>query len=65
MRSRKAPDCVYATCERLVGDGSAALRAAPAVPVAPHVDGSRIVEATRRALARAGYELADCEPSGA
>jgi hypothetical protein len=55
----EGPDGVYATCERLVGDGGpallAALRAAPEVPVAPHVDGPRVMAATRRALARAGY----------
>jgi hypothetical protein len=61
----EGPDGLYATCERLVGAEATALlaglRAAPAVPVARHVDGPRIVEATRRALARAGYELADYE----
>lgn len=35
------------------------LRAAPEVPVAPHVDGPRVIEATRRALARAGYNLGE------
>jgi hypothetical protein len=58
-------DGVYATCERLMGDGAEALlaelRAAPAVPVAPHVEGTRVMAAVRRALARAGYDLADYE----
>jgi len=56
------PDGVYVTCERLVGGDAGAivaqLRAAPDVPVAAHVDGPRILAATRRALARAGYTLA-------
>ena len=56
---------VYATCERVLGDGAdavlAELRAAPAVPVAPHVEGTHVMAAARRALARAGYDLADYE----
>jgi hypothetical protein len=39
----------------------ARLRAAPEVPVHAHVDGERIMEATRRALARAGYRLDEAE----
>ncbi len=54
---------VYDVCERLAADGgerlAAELRAAPEVPVAPHNDGPRVVAATRRALARAGYDLDD------
>jgi hypothetical protein len=54
-------DGVYATVERLVGEDAGALlaelRAAPEVPVAPHVDGPRIMDAARRALARAGYDV--------
>jgi hypothetical protein len=61
----EGPEGVYAACERLVGDAVdplvAALRAAGDVPVAPHVDGPLIMAATRRALARAGYELAEGE----
>jgi hypothetical protein len=61
----EGPDGVYATCERVLGDGGdavlAELRAAPAIPVAPHVEGARVMAAVRRALARAGYDLADYE----
>lgn len=67
-RLEEGPDGVYATCERLVGANGgkllAALEAAPDVPAAPHVDGPRIMAATHRALARAGYELVDDETSG-
>lgn len=61
----EGPDGVYEACEQLAGaDGAALLarlRAAPAVPVHAHVDGPRIMDATRRALARAGYSLDDTE----
>jgi hypothetical protein len=64
----EGPDGVYAACERLLvadeGAVLAALRAAPAVPVAAHVDGPQIMAATRRALERAGYDLADYERDG-
>lgn len=33
------------------------LRAAPEVPVRPHFDGPEIMGATRRVLARSGYDL--------
>jgi hemerythrin superfamily protein len=56
---------VYTRCERLAGNDAEALldelRATPEEPVAPHDDGPRIMSATRRALSRAGYELADYE----
>jgi hypothetical protein len=62
----EGPDGVYAACERLAGGGAAALlaalAAAPEVPVSAHVDGPRIMDAARRALARAGYDLADGGP---
>ena len=52
---------VYEVCEQLAGADAdallARLRAAPEVPVHPHVDGERIMDATRRALERAGYRL--------
>jgi hypothetical protein len=55
----EGPDGVYETCEQLAGDQVEALiaemRAMPEVKLAPHVDGPQIVEATRRALERAGY----------
>jgi hypothetical protein len=61
----EGPGGVYETCERLVGAEVqslfAKLRAAPAVPVAKHCDGPKIIEATRRALARAGYDLGEYE----
>lgn len=64
----EGPDGAYAACERLLGNEAetlvAALRSAPEVPVAPHVDGPRIMEATRRALVRAGYDLAHYEDGG-
>lgn len=56
---------VYDVCEQLLGAGGGALlaqlRAAPEVPVHTHVDGPRIMDAARRALARAGYSLDDAE----
>jgi len=36
----------------------ASLRA-PRIPVSPHVDSELVMNATRRALARAGYALED------
>ncbi len=54
-------DGVYEVCEQLVGAEAdallARLRAAPEVPVNPHVDGPVVLNAARRALARAGYDL--------
>lgn len=56
----EGPEGVYTTCEQLVGTEVdsllAQLRAAPEVPVAQHADGPRVIEAMRRALARAGYD---------
>ena len=61
----EAPGGVYEVCEQLVGPNAEALltqlRAAPEVPVHIHVDGPRIMDAARRALARAGYALDDSE----
>ena len=52
---------VYEVCEQLIGTEAEALlarlRAAADVPVREHVDGPRIMEAARRALARAGFDL--------
>ncbi len=57
----EGPGGVYEVCEQLAGPEAEALlarlRAAPDVPVTAHVDGPTIMAATRRALARAGYEL--------
>jgi hypothetical protein len=59
----EGPDGVYAACERLAGEDVgavvAALEAAPEVPVSPHVDSALVMDAARRALARAGYALED------
>ena len=67
-RLEEGADGVYAACEQQVGTKGgallAALEAAPAVPAAAHVDGPRIMAATHRALARAGYDLADDETNG-
>lgn len=58
----EGPAGVYETCERLAGpeaeDLLAALGAAPEVSVNPHVDSPLVLEATRRALLRAGYDPA-------
>lgn len=57
----EGPGGVYEVCEELAGSTAeallASLRAAPDVRVNAHVDGPRIMDATRRALARAGYDL--------
>jgi hypothetical protein len=57
------PGGVYDSCEQLAGAEAEALLArlqsAPEVPVHAHVDGPRIMDATRRALERAGYSLDD------
>ena len=67
-RIEEAPGGVYEVCEQLVGAEGAALlarlREAPEVPVHPHVDGPRIMDAARRALARAGYDLEVAESIG-
>jgi hypothetical protein len=57
----EGPGGVYELCEQLAGPEAEALlaqlHAAPEVPVAPHSDGPRVLAATRRALARAGYDF--------
>jgi hypothetical protein len=59
--TEEGPEGVYETCEQLVKTEAdtllAQLRAAPEVPVAQHVDGPRVIDAIRRALARAGYDI--------
>jgi len=56
-------DGVYETCERLAGDELKKLMEEilndPEVPVLPHNENPGVLDATRRALARAGYDLAD------
>jgi hypothetical protein len=55
------PGGIYDQCEELAGDGAdqilRQLQEAPEVKVLPHVDSPFVMEATRRALARAGYDL--------
>jgi hypothetical protein len=57
----EGPDGLYAQCEQLLGAEAdrilAQLQAAPEVKVAPHVDTAHVLEATRRALVKAGYAL--------
>ena len=52
---------LYPTCDALLGNREeelvARLRSAPEVKLAPFNEDPRIMEVTRRALARAGYEL--------
>jgi len=55
------PGGVYEQCEQLAGAGMdeilKRLKAAPGVKMLPHVDNSFVMEAARRALQRAGYDL--------
>lgn len=55
------PGGVYEVCENLAVDEAESLLAEmhklSDVKLAPHVDGPQVVEATRRALERAGYHL--------
>jgi len=57
----EGPAGLYEECERLAGAEADsildALRNAPEVRVAPHNDGPGVIEATRRALAKAGYSF--------
>ena len=54
---------VYEVCERLagseVGTMLAKLQSYAEIKLAPHNDGPLVMESTRRALARAGYNLDD------
>jgi hypothetical protein len=57
----EGPDGLYTQCEQLLGAEAdrvlIQLRTAPEVKVAPHVDTAHVLEATRRALIKAGYGL--------
>jgi hypothetical protein len=57
----EGPGGLYETCDELAGSDSerllADMRAAPEVKVMPHTDGPAVMNAVRRALERAGYEL--------
>ena len=54
---------VYEACERLAGSQAgtmlAKLQSYAEIKLAPHNDGPLVMESTRRALARAGYNLED------
>lgn len=57
----EGPGGLYETCEQLA-EGEinallARLRAVPEVALAPNIEGPNVIEAARRALARAGYVL--------
>jgi hypothetical protein len=58
----EGPGGLYEGCEQLAGAEAEALlaqlQAAPEVPVAPHADGPQVMDVVRRALARAGYDVA-------
>lgn len=57
----EGPEGVYEVCESLAVDEAeslvAEMRNLPDVKLASHVDGPQVMEATRRALERAGYRL--------
>ena len=52
---------VYEVCERLAGSEAATmlarLQSLAEIKLAPHNDGPLVIESTRRAMARAGYDL--------
>jgi hypothetical protein len=54
-------NCLYRVCESLLGAEVDTImnevKNFPPVPVARHVDNPNVLEATRRALARAGYDF--------
>ena len=60
--SRPTLGDVYALCDQEAGAGASellkALRAAPDIPPAPHVDGARVMASVRRALIAAGHGAA-------
>ena len=57
----EGPGGVYEVCEKLAGDEAeslvAEMRRMSDLKLAPHVDGPQVMDATRRALERAGYCL--------
>lgn len=61
----ESPGGPYDVCEQLAGKDVdsllARVSAAPAVPVLPHRTEPFVMDATRRAVARAGYHLGDDE----
>jgi hypothetical protein len=60
-RLEEEPEGLYPGCDRLLGSRGdavvAELAAYPPVPASPHNDGSRVMAAVERALARAGHRL--------
>jgi hypothetical protein len=62
-RAEESQGGLYDLCERLAGeqleDLMKKLEEVPDVPVHPHKVGQNVLEATRRALQRAGYNLDD------
>jgi hypothetical protein len=61
----ESPGGPYEVCELLAGmeidSLTARVQSAPAVPLLPHRNEPFVLEATKRALARAGYNLEDYE----
>ena len=61
----ESPGGPYDVCDQLAGTEVDVLlekvRSAPAVPVVPHRNEPFVIDATRRALKRAGYNLEDFE----
>lgn len=61
----EGPAGVYETCEQLAGPEAEALLVrlgmTPEVPVSAHSDGPKVMNALRRAVARAGYHFEDYE----
>lgn len=57
----EGPGGLYETCDELLATQADKIvdrmRAAPDVPMNQHVDGKLVLDAARRALARAGYDL--------
>jgi hypothetical protein len=62
-RTEESQGGLYDLCERLVGEQVVELmkkvEEVPEVPALPHKTGPNILEATKRALQRAGYDLDD------
>lgn len=64
----ESPGGLYNICEQLAGDSleehMTKVRSMPDVPVLPHKSEPIVLEATRRALTRAGYNLDDYSWAG-
>jgi iron-sulfur cluster repair protein YtfE (RIC family) len=60
-RREECENCLYAVCQNLFGDQidriMDEIASYPAVPTAPYADLSRVREATKRALQRAGFDF--------